>query len=342
MAGTSDFLPFATAGGANVESQSDYAADSTTATGFVSGVASSAKLNKVWRQASFQAAMIANFVATELNINVADNGNLAAATANFILALGAAGRFKLTANTTFYVDAAGGSNSNNGLTSGTAWQTINFALNAIATNYDLAGYAVTLQMANGTNYAPFHQTQEYTGGGSVTLLGNTGNSTLTAIAGTAGSPVARISAGTLNISGVTLGGGTHGLLCDGGTVNGDTLSFQANSVAHVTSSVFGSVNLSGVIAIFGAAPICLYKQQGSMYVGNLNITFSANVNFSTALLVGSEPGTIFAAGISYTGTSTGAYYLAAYGGYINTGGAAAPSGFSAGSTGTAPNTGYFS
>jgi hypothetical protein len=82
MAGTTDFVPFAAASGANVTAQATYIAEPTTATGFVSGEASSADCNKVWRQATFQAAVLANFVADTLNINVADDGNLTIAITN--------------------------------------------------------------------------------------------------------------------------------------------------------------------------------------------------------------------------------------------------------------------
>lgn len=76
MAGTTDFVPFATSATANVESQSTYIAATTTQTGFQSGVASSADCNKVWRQGTFIAAGVATFVANELGINVPDDGNL--------------------------------------------------------------------------------------------------------------------------------------------------------------------------------------------------------------------------------------------------------------------------
>lgn len=76
MAGTTDFVPFATATGAHVTAQATYIAEATTGTGFVPGVASSYDCNKVWRQASFVAAGVATYVANELGINVADDGNL--------------------------------------------------------------------------------------------------------------------------------------------------------------------------------------------------------------------------------------------------------------------------
>lgn len=87
MAGTTDFVPFATGTGANVTSQADYIAESTTTTGFESGVANSDDCNKVWRQATFQAAVLANFVANTLDINVPDDGNLTNGVTNLESAL---------------------------------------------------------------------------------------------------------------------------------------------------------------------------------------------------------------------------------------------------------------
>ena len=89
MAASSDFVPFATGIGANVASQADYVAAATTGTGYTPGVASSELCNKSWRQATFQAAVLASLVANVLNINVADNGNLTAAVNNLLSALNA-------------------------------------------------------------------------------------------------------------------------------------------------------------------------------------------------------------------------------------------------------------
>lgn len=86
----SDFLAFATGGGANVESQATYAADATTGSGFATGVASSQKCNKVWRQASFVAAGVARFMLDALGINIADDGDLPTFTANLNAAILAA------------------------------------------------------------------------------------------------------------------------------------------------------------------------------------------------------------------------------------------------------------
>lgn len=82
-----DFLPFAAASGANVLDQTDYAAASATATGFVSGVASSSAVNKTLRQASIIAAMIAQFIVDNAIVDVIDDGTTTTIGNNFVIAL---------------------------------------------------------------------------------------------------------------------------------------------------------------------------------------------------------------------------------------------------------------
>jgi len=71
-----DFLPFGTAGGANVESQAAYAADPQRTAGFQTGVAPSAPFNKAWRQACFMASVIGQLIVDTLAADCLDNGNV--------------------------------------------------------------------------------------------------------------------------------------------------------------------------------------------------------------------------------------------------------------------------
>ena len=79
---TNDFLPFATGAGANVLSQSDYAALAALATGYQSGIAKSQQLNKTWRQASIMAAVLAQFIVDRSGQNATDDGTTATLLAN--------------------------------------------------------------------------------------------------------------------------------------------------------------------------------------------------------------------------------------------------------------------
>lgn len=88
MAGTNDFLSFAGGAGANVLSQSAYAALTTLlANGFSAGVAESAQLNKVWRQSSLMAAMVGDFIAEASGQNVVDDGTTVTILLNLLKAL---------------------------------------------------------------------------------------------------------------------------------------------------------------------------------------------------------------------------------------------------------------
>lgn len=97
---TNDFLPFATGAGSNVISQASYAALAAQQTGFQAGVANSAQLNKVWRQSSIMAAVLAQFSVDLTGQNAVDDGTLATLLANLKSAIRLQG--------TPYAGAAGG------------------------------------------------------------------------------------------------------------------------------------------------------------------------------------------------------------------------------------------
>ncbi|MEY8771418.1 hypothetical protein AB6T85_13505 [Erwinia sp. ACCC 02193] len=82
-----DFKPFATGESANVLSQADYEALDATANGFQTGIARSEQLNKVWRQASTIASVVASFMADKSGNDVLDDGDTAALQATLLKAL---------------------------------------------------------------------------------------------------------------------------------------------------------------------------------------------------------------------------------------------------------------
>lgn len=96
MTATTDILTFADATGATVMSQADYAALSARLSGFQVGLADPLQLNKVWRQSSFIAAAVANFIINQTGVSVPDDGNLAALITNLTNAI--SGSSSLTSN----------------------------------------------------------------------------------------------------------------------------------------------------------------------------------------------------------------------------------------------------
>lgn len=85
---SNDFLPFAVGSSANVLSQSAYAAlTSILQNGFQSGIAQSVQLNKVWRQSSIMAAVLAQFIVDQSGQNAVDDGTTATLEANLVAAI---------------------------------------------------------------------------------------------------------------------------------------------------------------------------------------------------------------------------------------------------------------
>ncbi|WP_310727008.1 hypothetical protein, partial [Burkholderia multivorans] len=77
-----NFKPFAAAGGANVMTQADYEALAALLTGFQSGTAQSAQLNKVWRQSSIMSAVLAQFIVDLTGQDAIDDGTTTTLLAN--------------------------------------------------------------------------------------------------------------------------------------------------------------------------------------------------------------------------------------------------------------------
>lgn len=77
MSVENDFLPWATGGGANVMSQTDYAADSAVTNGVTSGTAVSALYNKATRQGNFFAVVLATMIVDQISAAVIDDGDVA-------------------------------------------------------------------------------------------------------------------------------------------------------------------------------------------------------------------------------------------------------------------------
>lgn len=87
MSVTNDFLPFATGGGANVEAQATYSADTLRTNGNQPGVAVSALNNKAIRQPTYFVSQLAQYLANIINMNVLDNATPAQLLAQLVAGL---------------------------------------------------------------------------------------------------------------------------------------------------------------------------------------------------------------------------------------------------------------
>lgn len=110
---TNQFIPFATGVGANVLTPSVYASLPAVTAGFRTGIAPSTQVNTALRQASFVAAMIAQFVCDKARVDVNDDGDLAELENNFVVALDnmigniSPSTISITADTTLTADNSG-------------------------------------------------------------------------------------------------------------------------------------------------------------------------------------------------------------------------------------------
>ncbi|CDG20706.1 putative tail fiber protein [Xenorhabdus poinarii G6] len=118
-----EFLPFGIADGANVLTNEEYGKLAARTNGFSSGVAKSQELNKVWRQASVIASVVAQFISETNDQDVLDDGNTTALRNGLLSALRATARTSLpNASTTTpgIVKLSSGINSDSELTAATS------------------------------------------------------------------------------------------------------------------------------------------------------------------------------------------------------------------------------
>lgn len=107
-----DFLPFAVGGSANVLPQATYAADTTLLqSGFTAGIAKSMETNKVWRQSSIMAAVMASFIVAQTGQPAIDDGTTATLLANFTAGVVAASKQRVILTDTGSANAYAAANA---------------------------------------------------------------------------------------------------------------------------------------------------------------------------------------------------------------------------------------
>ena len=79
---TNNFKPFGIGSGANVTDQAAYEALAALLTGFQSGKASSAQINKALRQGTVMASVLAQFISDSASVDVLDDGATATILSN--------------------------------------------------------------------------------------------------------------------------------------------------------------------------------------------------------------------------------------------------------------------
>lgn len=259
-----------------------------------------------------------------------------------VVTAGSAGRELLTGNRTYYV-RTDGSDSNNGLanTSGGAFLTRQKAYDVIAGTLDLAGYTVTVQIADGTYTGALAITQPWTGGGAVTFQGNS-TTPANVLISTSGACVDVNCAlpGTLLIKDMKLTSSASSCLFHRGTgrLQHQNLDFGTAAAYHIRASSPGATIISlnnysitaGAISHWYAEGLAKVEQSGG------TVTFTGTPAFSVATAQALRLGFIFMDTVTMSGSATGTRYSATLNAVIDTrgGGATFIPGNSSGSTAT--------
>lgn len=331
MAGTNEFKPFATDGAANVLSQAAYAAlTSLISNGFQSGVADSAQVNKVLRQATFGTAALGKIIA-DANLNAVDDGDLATFVSRLLsgIQVGIQGRTRLTAPLTLYVSPSG-NDSNSGLNVGSPLLTIQEAFYRLAKNYDLSSYPATIQLADGTYTMGLSIVQSLVGQAGVSgliLNGNSGTPSNVVISTTNADAVSVSAGGAITLSNLKIQTTTSGngvLISSGGFVTiGSGVVFGACATSHINNTS-GQLGCSGNYSIVGSAPVHWKNGDGATTVINgVTITLTGTPAFSSAFAQSYNSSILNVGSITFSGAATGTRYSASMNGVINVNGGGA-------------------
>ncbi len=245
-------------------------------------------------------------------------------------------RIRLSANTTFYVSPSGNDTSGNG-TVGSPWLTPQKALDTIQQKYDLNGFTVTIQHADGT----------YSAGASLfgTVVGAKGPDSIL-LNGNAGTPanvvLGGIGAGQgagLTVQNMKLQGTNYCLSASsGGHINaGAGIVYGPTTVAHISAWDGGRVFLNGNYSIVGGASCHMRVYTGEVSnAATITVTLTGTPTFGSFASVTTLGVINLGSAVTYSGAATGQRYYADANAIINTagGGASKFPGSTAGSTAT--------
>lgn len=244
---------------------------------------------------------------------------------------GGIARIRLLSNLTIYVAPSGIDAAGRGLSAETPFLTGTYAYNFVQRNYDLNGFNVTIQLANGA-YGQIICSGQCIGaqGAAVTIRGNTDALNVTIAAAANGQGLISANGGALiQVTGVTLWGGAFtgciGLLTSlTSTIIFSNVVFGVMAGgSHIQSS--GQIQSQGAYVITGGAAQHMAATSGTITILSA-VTLTGTSVFSNAFAYSLGCGSInseSSGGASFTGAATGARYSAIRNGVINTAGGGA-------------------
>ena len=241
----------------------------------------------------------------------------------------------LTADRTYYV-ATTGSDSNDGLTSGTPFLTIQKAISTIGM-IDISIYTVIIQLANGTYTSGVNIGSAWIGSGTVVLKGDTAIPSNVTIS-TTGNTIYVGNQGRLTIQGAKIASsGASGIVSfSNSDVTVSTgVEFGVCSFAHMYAVQAGIITNIGINYTISGDAIAHYltESNGIIKFAGQTVTLSGTRAFAI-FASASRMGLIETFGQTYSGTATGTRYNISGNSvcFTNSGGASYFPGSVAGST----------
>ena len=258
---------------------------------------------------------------------------------------GGGGREVLTANRTYYVrvTGSGGSDSNNGLSTGMPFLTIMKAINVCKT-IDFNGFTVTINVGAGS-FAGQVTGGVMVGQGSFANLvisgAGSGSTTVThngVYEGTFAPDGAGVKYKLQNMTITGTGSGSSGaaVVCFNGAyvnIGADVVIGQTGWFGLLAFGAGAGILLTDGVTFTANTGYAFGGLSGGVLVGNSSQTWAMGTRTLTATLYASNLGLVTLSGVSFSGSVTGSKYTATTNGVISTGGATIP-GSAVGTTAT--------
>jgi hypothetical protein len=242
---------------------------------------------------------------------------------------GSGQRALLTANTSFYVSTTGNDSTGNG-TVAAPYATIQKAWNVISENYDLNGYAATIQLEDGT-YTPTVGLNAYltppgAPGGGITINGNSTTPSNVLIAPTSGICFQGQEGAVFTIQnlkmqssvGAALVSASNGALI----FLGSGLIFGLTTGPHLVAEEGGFIlGGAGYTIAAGASAHAQAFGGGIIYIVGFTITLASTPAFTTAFALATLNASLDLSLNTFSGSATGVRYILASNSVLNTNGA---------------------
>lgn len=218
-------------------------------------------------------------------------------------------REKLTSARTYYV-ATTGSDSNDGLTVGTPFLTIQKAIDVVGL-IDIGANSVTIQLADGTYSGLITVNGPWLGSGTVMLQGNATTPANTLVT-SSGITLYVKNGGVLMTQNFKIT--STGNFCMLASMTGSIscaigMDFGACASRQMQADDNGVIRMNSPYTVSASSPIHMQAATGGIIrVSAITVTLSGSPAFATAFASAIQCGNILAIGATFTGSATGKRY----------------------------------